>query len=192
MTADAAFFSDLVRETNFYLIRHGESEANAIRVVQGHIDYPLNPRGEAQAAAAGRWLADKGITSLTSSPLSRALRTAQILAREAELPAPVPEPLFMELDTGCFSGLSLEEARKKYPKEYEDFRSGSWEAVPGAESAESLAKRAISAWSYLKGKAVFEPDHIVVFTVPRRRMHAPCSIIDTDMLTQNNEGISTV
>ncbi len=151
--ADSAFFSDISRETHFYLIRHGESEANARRIIQGHSDFPLNPRGEAQAAAAGRWLADRGITSIITSPLRRASRTAEIIAREAHLPEPIPEFLFLELDTGCFSGFSMEELQEKFPVVYASFRSRSWDAVPDAESASDLAERAVRAWIYLKDLA---------------------------------------
>lgn len=152
--ADAAFFSDLERETHFYLIRHGESEANARFVMQGHREYPLNARGEAQAAAAGQWMADKGVTCLLASPLGRALRTAEILALKGGLPEPLPDPLFLELDTGCFSGLTLEEIQKTHPEMYEEFRYRSWDAVPDAESSEALADRALSAWARLKERAL--------------------------------------
>jgi broad specificity phosphatase PhoE len=160
--ADAAFFANLVRETHFYLIRHGESEANALQVIQGHSDYPLNSRGEAQAAAAGLWLAGKGITSLSCSPLSRARRTAEIIAREARIPAPRPEALFIELDTGCFSGLSLSQIQEKFPQLYEEFRYRSWAAVPDAESAPALAERALRAWEWLKDESLRTPGAVAV------------------------------
>jgi len=153
IAADAAYFSDLARETHFYLIRHGESEANARLIVQGHSDYPLDAQGRSQAEATGDWLSDKGVTSLAASPLVRAMETAEILARRAGLPEPEPEPLFIELDTGCFSGLSMEEIQARFPREYEEFRYKSWDAVPGAESASALAERALRAWTYLKDRA---------------------------------------
>ena len=146
--ADAAFFSDIVRETHFYLIRHGESEGNARLIMQGHLDLPLNSRGESQAVSAGAWLADKGVKRLYASPLLRAFRTAEILASRAGLPAPVAEPLFTELETGSFTGLSLDEIRQRFPEVYEDFRWRSWDAVPGAESSADLADRAFRGWEF--------------------------------------------
>lgn len=159
---DAAFFSDLARETHFYLIRHGESDANALGVVQGHSDHPLNKRGEAQAAAAGQWLADKGITSLSCSPLKRARRTAEIIAREARLPEPKADGVFIELDTGCFSNLSLPQIQERFPKLYEEFRYLSWGAVPDAESINELASRAVCAWGRLKEEALRTPGSVAV------------------------------
>ncbi|NLJ46604.1 MAG: histidine phosphatase family protein [Treponema sp.] len=151
--ADAAFFSDLGRDTDFYLIRHGESEGNARLVMQGLLDLPLNPRGEAQAEAAGAWLADKGVSRLYSSPLRRALRTAELIAARANLPAPRPDPVFTELDTGLFTGLSVPEIREQHPEVYREFRARSWDAVPGAESSASLYERALRAWEFLKARA---------------------------------------
>ncbi len=151
--ADAAFFADLDRETHFYLIRHGESEGNARLVMQGRLDLPLNPRGEAQAAAAGDWLADKGIGRLYASPLRRAFRSAEIIAARANLPGPLPEPVFTELETGIFTGLSVDEIRERYPEVYEEFRWRSWDAVPGAESSEALYGRALRGWEFLKARA---------------------------------------
>ncbi len=151
--ADSAFFSDLSRETHFYLVRHGESEGNAALIMQGRLDLPLNARGEAQASAAGAWLADKGVTRLYTSPLRRAFRTAEILAARAGLPEPLPVPEFTELDTGEFTGLSVEEIREKFPAVYEEFRWKSWDAVPGAESSASLYARALRGWEFLKARA---------------------------------------
>ncbi|MDV7399667.1 histidine phosphatase family protein, partial [Arthrospira platensis SPKY1] len=109
---------------------------------------PLNPRGETQAAAAGAWLADKGVAELYSSPLRRAYRTAEILAAEAGLSGPRPEPVFTELDTGIFTGLSVEEIRERHPDVFEEFRWKSWDAVPGAESSATLYDRALAGWEF--------------------------------------------
>ena len=60
------------------LARHGETDENAARRFQGHRDPPLNERGRAQARALGGALAGHGIRELWSSPLRRALQTAEI------------------------------------------------------------------------------------------------------------------
>jgi broad specificity phosphatase PhoE len=67
--------------TTIYLLRHGESEANVRHVFSnGKLDLPLTALGRDQAARAGRWLQDKGITHVYSAPLLRAQQTARILA----------------------------------------------------------------------------------------------------------------
>jgi broad specificity phosphatase PhoE len=63
-----------------YLVRHGETDANAARVVQTP-DVPLSARGRVQAQALGRRLADAGVARIVSSDLRRAVETAEIVAR---------------------------------------------------------------------------------------------------------------
>ena len=64
-------------------MRHGETEWNAERRIQGQIDIGLNETGLRQAAAAGRWLRMAGIAALYSSDLKRAWATAQAIGRRA-------------------------------------------------------------------------------------------------------------
>lgn len=151
---DAGFFKDLTRTTNFYIVRHGESVANAQNRIQGHSDFPLNERGRAQAAEAGRWFRGKNVARLLCSPLSRAFETAAILASEAGFQPPVREPLLVELDTGKFSGLTLEEARDRHPEDWDKFSHMSWEGVSDAERSHELAARARLAWAAIKAAAV--------------------------------------
>jgi broad specificity phosphatase PhoE len=100
-----------------YLIRHAESEGNAARAYQGRMDTALTPRGEEQARTLGRWLKRQGLEcdAVYCSPLRRATRTAQIVAAEAELPQPQPEPLIQEYHVGELEGLSLDAIEERWP-----------------------------------------------------------------------------
>ena len=69
--------------TRICLVRHGETEWNAERRIQGQIDIGLNDTGLRQAAAAGRWLKVAGIVALYSSDLKRAWTTAQAIGSGA-------------------------------------------------------------------------------------------------------------
>jgi len=151
---DPAFFAGLGAPTRFYLIRHGQSEANARRVVQGLRDFRLDDSGRAQAAALGAWLRDKGIETIRCSPLVRARETAEILARELRLPSPAVLDELCEIDAGRFSGLSLEEAKERFPEDYAAFERLSWEGVPDAERAEAVYARAVAAWTRLRDAAL--------------------------------------
>ena len=64
---------------DWYLIRHGETQWNAERRVQGHTDVPLHDGGRAQAALTGRRLADTEFGAVYSSDLVRARETAEII-----------------------------------------------------------------------------------------------------------------
>lgn len=146
-------FITLERETRFYIVRHGESTANLERRIQGHSDYPLSENGRLQAASAGSWFRSRNIARVYSSPLSRARETAGILASAASLPEPQILPELIELDTGKFSGLTVEETKQRYPLEAERFSYMSWASVADAEQPEALYSRALSVWERLIGEA---------------------------------------
>ncbi len=152
--ADAQFFAALPAETRFFLVRHGQSEGNARGIVQGRLDLPLDDAGRAQAAETGSWLAAEGLVEILASPLCRAAETARIIARAACLPDPLFDDRLVEMDTGPFSGLSLEEARRRYSAAYAAFERRSWDGVPGAESSASLYERAMAAWSLARDRAL--------------------------------------
>ena len=163
-SAGPSFFASLPMEVNFHLIRHGESEGNALGRVQGLLDAPLTATGRAQAAALGAWLGDKGLRAVLSSPLSRALETARIAAALAGGPAVAANGLFVEMDAGAFSGLTLAEAEERYPEAYDRFNRESWEAVPGAERADSLYARAMGCWEALRSAAAASGGDVAAVT----------------------------
>ncbi len=63
-----------------YIIRHGQTELNSKRVLQGRSDYPLNEIGIQQAKEAAEKLQGITFDTVYSSPLIRALQTAKIIA----------------------------------------------------------------------------------------------------------------
>lgn len=102
------------------LIRHGETEWNAQRRIQGQIDVGLNETGRRQAQAAGRWLAGAGIAALYSSDLQRAWATA-IRIGEAIGLAPRAAPELRERRYGIFEGLTYDEFKARHPAGYAAF-----------------------------------------------------------------------
>ena len=92
-----------------YLMRHGQTEFNLARLVQGHCDSPLTPLGIKQARVAARWLREHGAhpARLASSPLGRAHRTLDIVIEENPAFAAAPrtdEDGLMERCYGTFEG----------------------------------------------------------------------------------------
>jgi len=149
---EALPFHTLTRESAFYFIRHGESDANARGVVQGTSESSLSARGRKQAAAAGKWCARRGIDRIYSSPLGRAQETARIIGRHCKQEYQVHE-LAHEIDTGVFSNKTWHEVVAEYPQEYREFRVKSWEAVPEAERIANLLARARRYWQHLIDEA---------------------------------------
>jgi broad specificity phosphatase PhoE len=141
-------------KTDFYLLRHGKSEGNHRDIVQGRLDFPLSDEGRAQAELTGRWFADRGIRFTRCTPLLRGAETAAVVCREAGLPPPETLPDLLELDTGVFTGLPLEEARERNPGGWPRFLRKSWDGVDGAESSDLLRRRAEAAWTGLVAGAV--------------------------------------
>jgi len=101
--------------TKLLLVRHGQSEWNAMGRWQGKANPPLTDLGKEQALLAAKKLPDFSI--LASSDLVRARETAEIFARahDKEPNDIFIEPQVQERDAGEFSGLTRDEIDKKFP-----------------------------------------------------------------------------
>ena len=146
---DVPAFHTLRRSTEFYFVRHGESESNREKRIQGHANSSLSDVGHEHARAAGNWFVGKKIDAVLASPLTRAMQTAETIASIASLPAPTSDEDLMELDTGIYSGKRLSELGDHDAELYREFRIHSWEVVPEAERIDSLQARAMRVWEKL-------------------------------------------
>lgn len=101
-----------------YILRHGQTEWNVARRMQGHRDSPLTRLGRTQADLHGRTLArEGGVEALIASPLGRTRDTAELV--NAHLSVPVRfEAVLMERDCGVWSGLTLDEIERGWPEEW--------------------------------------------------------------------------
>lgn len=135
-----------------YFVRHGETDWNAERRLQGQQDVPLNARGRCQADEAGRLLralvADPAQLDYVASPLTRACETAARMRRAAGLPAAgfrLDERL-KEVSFGAWEGLRWTDIRKRFPRAYAERETDRWAFVPEAgESYAMLAQRTAEA-----------------------------------------------
>jgi len=99
---------DMLTPIAFWFLRHGETDWNAQGLSQGNVDIPLNETGLAQARSAALLLRNRGITSIISSPLSRAKVTADIAAKTLGFPVSVDEGL-REVAFGVQEGKPMSE-----------------------------------------------------------------------------------
>lgn len=112
-------------KTRFILIRHGQTEWNRVERFRGRADLLLNETGLAQAQKIAARLAQTEIAEIYSSPLQRAMQTAQPLAdaRRLELH---PHPGLLDIDFGAIEGMTVDEARAAFPDVIEK-----WNTTPG-------------------------------------------------------------
>jgi broad specificity phosphatase PhoE len=131
-----------------YLIRHGQTEFNREDRVQGRVDSPLTDLGVAQARAMGERLrslkaADGRKWRVATSPLGRAMRTAQIVAETAGLPEPQVDARLIEASYGELEGLTRAEVDACWPRFIG--LQGIFGQAPGGETMEDLQSR-IGGW----------------------------------------------
>ena len=148
--------------TRICLVRHGETEWNAERRIQGQIDIGLNATGVRQAEAAGRWLKTAGIAALYSSDLQRAWRTAQAIGQALAL-VPVGVPEMRERRYGIFEGLTYAQAAEKFPVGYAAFEGRNADyAFENGESLQIMFDRVTGKLSELAQRHAGERIAIVV------------------------------
>ncbi|TXT42563.1 MAG: putative phosphoglycerate mutase [Spirochaetes bacterium] len=147
--ADGAFFASVPKTTTIYILRHGQSVGNAAMTFQGRLDYPLDEKGNSQAAIVAAWFKDKSVDAVVASPLSRAATTAATIVQACGLEVQSCDAL-AEVDVGLFSGMSVDQACAQYPEIYGRFTYTSWDAVPGAEHSSRMYYRAMRSWARMR------------------------------------------
>jgi broad specificity phosphatase PhoE len=142
------------------LLRHGETDWNAERRIQGVSDQPLNAVGIAKAKALIPPLEGRPIAAVYSSALSRARETAEILAKGLG-GLPVREDgRLAELDQGDLEGMVISEIQERHNGFWKVWRDRPGDArVPGGESLPELQARAWAAVEEIRDR---HPEEMVV------------------------------
>ena len=145
--------------------RHGETEWNAERRLQGQQDIPLNSRGRSQAVATGRFLRSVPLIEVHSSTLQRCQQTARPIA-EANIARPnvVSSDLLKETALGVLEGeLIGRQSTAEMTRHYQDLsRDEIRYRVPNGENLHDVAARVqrffIDRYHLLKGHGT----HLIV------------------------------
>ncbi len=128
--------------TQIILVRHGETEWNVGEVFRGRIDIELNETGMKQAALLAEYLCHLKIDAVYSSPLKRALKTAEMIASYHSIDVEIA-PGLIDFNYGEWQGLAHQQVRNKYKELYAEwFKSPEQAKMPSGESLSDVRERA--------------------------------------------------
>jgi len=176
------------------LVRHGETEWNRLRRIQGgNSDTQLNQRGRKQAASLVLRLKQEEIQAVYSSPLQRAQDTARAIAGYHQLPVGV-EPSLKEIEVGELEGVSIAEVGKHLSQLL--IRHSQGEELPRIPGGESLTEVQQRVWGTIQRLVSRHGDGVLVvvshyFSI----LTAVCSVLNLplsqiDRLRLNSASIS--
>jgi broad specificity phosphatase PhoE len=131
--------------TTVYLVRHGQTAWNKEEVFRGRADIPLNETGRQEAFLTGEYLRGVKVDAVYSSPLARAVETAEAISRYQGKEVGILEGL-IDIDFGQWQGISHEAVRKRYGELYRQWRdTPHLVRFPGGESLGEVRQRALRA-----------------------------------------------
>jgi probable phosphoglycerate mutase len=138
--------------TRFILLRHGETEWNAVGREMGQLDSPLTTRGLDQAQRLAARLVMFRFDALYSSDLGRAVQTAEAIAHRCSCEIRFDMRL-RERHMGIFQGLTPDESETRFPEERKAY--GAKDAnyvIPSGESAVQRLQRTVACLDELAGR----------------------------------------
>ena len=151
----------------FILVRHGQTEWNRVERFRGRANVPLNDTGFKQAAVTGKRIAAEWTPSaIYSSPLLRALQTAEVIASYFNLSVQ-SHPGLIDIDYGKWQGLTPEEARRRDPDQMDKWLNHPELAIiPDGETLVDLRNRTMQIVKEISsrhdGETIVLVSHIVI------------------------------
>ncbi len=124
-----------------HLVRHGEVDNPRHLVYADLPGFGLSELGSIQAKQAARYLASRPVVAVWSSPLERAIETAQAIAARHQLPVRIDDALTEWLLSARWSGIRWEDLPERMPGELEAYLARPWDLDFSPETLEELAGR---------------------------------------------------
>lgn len=155
--------------THIILVRHGQTAWNRDERFRGRADIPLDEHGIRQAEATSRRIATEWLpTAIYSSPLSRAVQTAEAIAQPFHLTVNI-HPGLVDIDYGDWQGFSPDEVRQKWSSTLDGwYNAPHLIRIPGGETLDDLRKRAMETVDSLAAQHSSETIVLVGHTVINR------------------------
>ena len=149
-----------------YLIRHGETDWNKIKKLQGATDIPLNENGEALAKVTCEGMKEIPLDMIFTSPLKRAYRTAELVRGERKIPL-ITDERIREIGFGDYEGVILKAEGGNIPDP--DFvffftKPDQYKTPPKGESIPELLKRTGEFLEELKHREDLQDKTILIST----------------------------
>ena len=159
--------------TRLCIVRHGETDWNVEKRIQGHTDVPLNATGRAQALAMAYNAAHHRFDAIYSSDLVRASETARYIAEREDEPVRLLRDL-RERHFGIFQGLTAKEAAGRHPAAHARYAARDPDVdFDTGESLRAFASRVLRGLDWLvrhhAGQTVLAVSHSGVLDVLYRQ-----------------------
>ena len=152
-------------KTIVYLVRHGLTDWNAEKRMQGQTDVLLSEAGLHQANLVAAWIAEQPVKFeiIYTSDLQRAAQTAQAIAERLDI-VPIPVKALREIHCGDWEGFTGVEMDSKFPEEREKWRVNRYTyRIPGGENVADVQSRVSEFyWGMVKqhkGQAILVVTH---------------------------------
>jgi broad specificity phosphatase PhoE len=155
--------------TRIVLIRHGQTEWNRVERFRGRADVLLDETGLAQAKATGRRVASQWQpVAVYSSPLSRAVKTAEAIAGRLGLLVQIHAGI-ADIDYGQWQGLTPDEVEERWPEVHHAWDTAPHAVrIPGGETLDEIRVRAMEAVNEIAAQHVGQTVALVSHTVVNR------------------------
>lgn len=146
----------------FVLVRHGQTGWNKQERFRGWVDVDLDDEGMKQAEAAAQRVALWDVDAVYSSPLKRAMSTAQAIAVHFKIPV-TPLDGINDMNFGQWQGMAIQEVKDSFPEQFDFWLNRPHELrIPGGETLEDVRRRAVATIEELADK--HEEDTVAVVT----------------------------
>lgn len=177
------------------LVRHGKTDWNReLRIQGGSSDTPLNKEGRQQAENMASRLSQRSIQAIYSSPLKRAMGTAEIIARHHNIEVVVEKSL-REIEAGKLEGVTSAELGRRFSELLT--RDGVSKRMPGGESLTDLQQR---GWGFIQqinhkhpdGELVVVSHYFAILTIICSALMLPLSHITRFRLSTGSISITNL
>ncbi len=148
-----------------YMVRHGETDWNKERKIQGQVDIPLNEFGRMLARKTAKGLADISFDLCFSSPLSRARETAELILEGRDIPI-IEDERIVEMAFGIYEGRCCSKKGWDLPEEFRRFFDGPdrYQSPDGGEDFAAVKKRTGEFLQELYKKEEYRQSNILITT----------------------------